>query len=59
MTVQGESAGRQKPGSSWLRANGAGDEEGISLVGPDFDMFEESVAAGGQPVVADEGAIAQ
>ena len=42
-----------------MRANGAGDEEGISLIGRDCDMFEEGVAAGRKPVAADKGAAAQ
>ena len=42
-----------------MRANDAGDEEGILIVGRDGDTREESVTASRQPVAADKGAIAQ
>ena len=42
-----------------MRANGIGDEEGILLIGLDYDMGEESVSASRQPVAADKGATAQ
>lgn len=57
--VQRKSADRWKPGPPLLRENGAGDEEGITLIGHDFDMREEDVAASREPVVADKGAATQ
>ena len=39
-----------------MRANGAGDKEGILLIRRDYDMREELVAASRQPVAADKSA---
>ena len=41
-----------------MRANNTGDEEAILLIGYDYDMREENVAASRQPVAADKGAAA-